>query len=184
MNRNGPSGGRDLLGSELITREVPIVFAKHSKIGYKSSFHYCVERLHLSEWLGRIAHPRRECKAVLEYLVHIEPKPVFEPSIRRRPDRPMPVEAVSAERPAPPPRELTMSARQLSPSSPNILQPARPTVFNFRFSADRSFKDKFERWKARRRQPKPHLVRARWRKMSRRAWKTSQRGRDTFPPRS
>ena len=49
MNRNGPSGGRDLLGSELITREVPIVFAKHSKIGYKSSFHYCVERLHLSE---------------------------------------------------------------------------------------------------------------------------------------
>ena len=38
-----------------------------------------------------------------------------------------------------------MSERQLSPSSPNILQPARPAVFNFRFSADRSFKEKFER---------------------------------------
>ncbi|MEE9263561.1 MAG: hypothetical protein V3V11_03810, partial [Vicinamibacteria bacterium] len=53
-------------------------------------------------------------KAVLEYLVRIEPKPVFEPSIRRRPARPVPVEAA-------------------------------PTVFNFRFSADRSFKEKFER---------------------------------------
>ncbi len=40
---------------------------------------------------------------------------------------------------------MTTSERQLSPSSPNILQPARPTVFNFRFSADRSFKEKFER---------------------------------------
>ncbi len=84
-------------------------------------------------------------KAALEYLVRIEPKPVFEPSIRRRPDRPVPVEPARAERPAPPPRELTASKRQLSPSSPNMLQPARPTVFNFRFSADRSFKEKFER---------------------------------------
>ena len=84
-------------------------------------------------------------KAVLEYLVRIEPKPVFEPSIRRRPARPVPVEAAPAERPAAPPRELTMSTRQLSPSSPNIFQPARPTVFNFRFSADRSFKERFER---------------------------------------
>ena len=80
-------------------------------------------------------------KTVLEYLVRIEPKPVFEPSIRRRPARPVPVEPA----PAAPPRELTTSLRQLSPSSPNILQPARPTVFNFRFSADRSFKEKFER---------------------------------------
>jgi hypothetical protein len=40
---------------------------------------------------------------------------------------------------------LTTIERQLSPSSPNILQPARPAVFNFRFSADRSFKEKFER---------------------------------------
>ena len=53
----------------------------------------------------------------------------------------MPVEPA----PAAPPRELTTSLRQLSPSSPNILQPARPTAFNFRFSADWSFKEKFER---------------------------------------
>ena len=84
-------------------------------------------------------------KAALEYLVRIEPKPVFEPSIRKRPARPVPVESPPAESPAAPPRESTMSKRQLSPSSPNILQPARPTVFNFRFSADRSFKKKFER---------------------------------------
>ena len=86
-------------------------------------------------------------KAVLEYLVRIEPKPVFEPSIRRRPARPLPVEPAPApaERPAAPPRELTTGDRQLSPSSHNILQPARPAVFNFRFSANRSFKEKFER---------------------------------------
>ena len=160
------------------------------ELGYKSTFHYCVERLHLSEGsvasrihvanvsirfpqlLVALAENRisltvagllaphlsednvdtllADCagmtkKAALEYLVRIEPKPVFEPSIRRRPARPVPVEAAPAERPAVPPRELTQSKRQLSPSSPNILQPARPTVFNFRFSADRSFKEKFER---------------------------------------
>ena len=159
------------------------------ELGYKSTFHYCVERLHLSEGsvasrihvanvsirfpqlLVALAENRisltvagllaphlsednvdtllADCagmtkKAALEYLVRIEPKPVFEPSIRRRPARPVPVEAAPAERPAAPPRELTQSKRQLSPSSPNILQPARPAVFNFRFSADRSFKEKFE----------------------------------------
>ena len=30
-------------------------------------------------------------------------------------------------------------------SSPNLLEPARPDTFNFRFSADRNFKEKFER---------------------------------------
>ncbi len=84
-------------------------------------------------------------KAVLEYLVRVEPQPVFEPSIRRRPARPLAMEPAPAERPTAPPRELTMSERQRSPSSPNILQPARPAVFNFRFSANRSFKEKFER---------------------------------------
>ena len=84
-------------------------------------------------------------KVVLEYLVRIEPKPVFEPSIRRRPARPVPVEPAPAEKPVAPPRELTLSERQLSQSSPNMLQPARPAVFNFRFSADRSFKEQFER---------------------------------------
>ena len=84
-------------------------------------------------------------KAVLEYLVRIEPKPVFEPSIRKRRARPVPVEAVPAERPTARPREVTMSESQRPRSSPNILQPARPAVFNFRFSADRSFEEKFER---------------------------------------
>ncbi len=142
------------------------------ELGYKSTFHYCVERLHLSEGsvasrihvanvsirfpqlLVALAENRisltvagllaphlsednvdtllADCagmtkKTVLEYLVRIEPKRVFEPSIRRRPARPVPVEAA----PAAPPRELTTSTRQLPPSSPNILQPARPTVFNF-----------------------------------------------------
>ena len=169
------------------------------ELGYKSTFHYCVERLHLSEGsvasrihvanvsirfpqlLVALAENRisltvagllaphlsdgnvdtllADCagmtkKAALEYLVRIEPKPVFEPSIRRRPARPVPVEPGPAETPreeatpspaTPPRRELTLSERQLSPSSPNILQPARPAVFNFRFSADRSFKEKFER---------------------------------------
>ncbi len=160
------------------------------ELGYKSTFHYCVERLHLSEGSvasrihvanvsirfpqllvalaenrisltvagflaphlseGNVDKLLADCagmtkKEVLEYLVHIEPKPVFEPSIRRRPARPLPVEAAPAERPAPPPRELTMRTQQRSPSSANILQPARPAVFNFRFSADRSFKEKFER---------------------------------------
>ena len=160
------------------------------ELGYKSTFHYCVERLHLSEGsvasrihvanvsirfpqlLVALAENRisltvagllaphlsednvdtllADCagmtkKAVLEYLVRIEPKPVFEPSIRRRPARPVPVETALAEGPAAPPRELTLRTQQLSPSSPNILQPAQPTVFNFRFSADRSFKEKFER---------------------------------------
>ena len=123
------------------------------ELGYKSTFHYCVERLHLSEGSvasrihvvnvsirfpqllvalaenrisltvagllaphlseGNVDKLLADCagmtkKEVLEYLVHIEPKPVFEPSIRRRPARPLPVEAAPAERPAPPPRELTM----------------------------------------------------------------------------
>ena len=160
------------------------------ELGYKSTFHYCVERLRLSEGsvasrihvanvsirfpqvLVALAENRisltvagllaphlseenvdkllADCagmtkNAVLEYLVRIEPKPVFEPSIRKRPARPLPVETAPAERPTAPPRELTTSERQRSLSSPNILQPARPAVFNFRFSADRSFKEKFER---------------------------------------
>ncbi len=147
------------------------------ELGYKSTFHYCVERLQLSEGsvasrihvanvsirfpqlLVALAENRisltvagllaphlsednvdtllADCagmtkKTVLEYLVRIEPKRVFEPSIRRRPARPVPVEAAPAARSAAPPCESTTSKRQLSPSSPNILQPARPTVFNFR----------------------------------------------------
>ena len=84
----------------------------------------------------------KTCKATQEYLVAIKPKPVFEPSIRRRP---------SAPQPATPPDKLSPQAPnpQLDATppkgSPTILQPARPDEFNFRFSADRDFKDKFER---------------------------------------
>ena len=109
------------------------------------------EKQNVAKLIAHIADMSRR-KVALElgykstlYLVRIEPKPVFEPSIRRRPARPVPVESPPAESPAAPPRELTTSQHQLSPGSPNILQPARPTVFNFRFSADRSFKEKFDR---------------------------------------
>ena len=80
-------------------------------------------------------------KATEVYLIAFKPKPVFEPSIRKRP---------STQQPAapPPPRndEITPKAPQPpQKSSETILQPATPCEFNFRFSADRDFKDKFER---------------------------------------
>ncbi len=81
-------------------------------------------------------------KETEEYLVALKPKPVFEPSIRKRP-----------QPAAPPPQleKLTPRAPALRPdakpkkSSPTLLQPARPDEFNFRFAADRDFKNKFER---------------------------------------
>ena len=86
------------------------------------------------------------CKATQEYLVALEPKPVFEPSIRRRP---------SGQQPTAPPQpqnDKSSSNAQKPPLqqtppkiSPTILQPATPDEFNFRFSADREFKDKFDR---------------------------------------
>ena len=39
----------------------------------------------------------------------------------------------------------TRNGRPAFRTSPSILEPARPEVFNFRFAADREFKDKFER---------------------------------------
>ena len=80
---------------------------------------------------------RRETE---EYLVAIKPKPVFEPSIRKRPSQPALVEPPrEASAPSPPP------AVETPKNSPPILQPARPEIYNFRFSANRDFKDKFER---------------------------------------
>ena len=85
-------------------------------------------------------------KATEEYLVTIRPKPVFAPSIRRQPQR--------APKPAPAPSPQLESKALPSPepqpaptpkTSPPILQPAEPEVFNFRFSANREFKEKFER---------------------------------------
>ncbi len=169
------------------------------ELGYKSTFDYCVERLHLSEGsvasrlhvanvsirfpqlLVALAENRisltvagllaphlsaenvetllSDCagmskRAVMEYLVRIDPKPVFEPSIRRRPTGRLPAEPPREEKPqeeatpspeATPPREVTANKPQLSPSTLNILEPAQLDTYNFPFSADRSFKEKFER---------------------------------------
>ena len=83
----------------------------------------CAEKQNVAQLIAHIAEMSRR-KVALElgdkstlYLVCIDPKPVFEPSIRRRPARPVPVEPVPAERPAAPPRELMMRTQQLSPSS-------------------------------------------------------------------
>ena len=83
---------------------------------------------------------RRETE---EYVVAFKPKPVFEPSIRKRPfprgpaapvpeesprDTPAPSTSASPLPPSPPPPPV-----QNPKSSPTILQPARPEVYNFRF---------------------------------------------------
>ena len=75
-----------------------------------------------------------------EYLVALRPKPVFAPSIRKTPSRP----AFTSPPKAPAVHE-TRNTRPAFRTSPSILEPARPEVFNFRFAADREFKDKFER---------------------------------------
>ena len=86
-------------------------------------------------------------KETEEYLVTLRPKPVFEPSIRKRPSARQPAaplqqpqnDKVTPKAPEPP-------LEQTPPkNSPTILQPAETDAFNFRFSADRDFKDKFER---------------------------------------
>ncbi len=97
-------------------------------------------------------------RIVEEYLVALRPKPVFNPSIRKRP---APVENREQARPErqqetmreseqskpPCPAPFVEEAPRPRPTSPssNLLQPARPDRFNFRFSADRNFKEKFER---------------------------------------
>jgi hypothetical protein len=88
-----------------------------------------VEKL-LSDCTGRTK------RATEEYLVTLRPKPVFEPSIRKLPEPLRPAPAT----PMPPPE--TPRPR---PSPAPILAPATPTQFNFRFSADRRFKEKLER---------------------------------------
>jgi len=94
---------------------------------------------------------RREAE---EYLVALRPKPVFAPSIRKTPTRPQ--EGLWAASSSPPSAQTTSahttpsvpeapSPRPALRTSPPILEPAQPDQFNFRFSADRTFKDKFER---------------------------------------
>ncbi len=95
-------------------------------------------------------------KQTEEYLVAIKPKPVFEPSIRKRSATAAPALEPSprdATAPAPAPLVWPSSSSpvpnhppvETPKSSPTILEPARPEIFNFRFSADKEFKDKFER---------------------------------------
>ena len=76
---------------------------------------------------------RRE---VEEYLVALRPKPVFMPSIRKTPSRPASASVLKT-----PP----VQARPTPRVAPSILEPATPVTFNFRFAAERRFKDKFER---------------------------------------
>ena len=79
-------------------------------------------------------------REVEEYVVALRPRPVFTPSIRRAPSTR-----------TPPPAMLTMptpeptTPRPIPRVSSSILEPARPETFNFRFAADRKFKEKFER---------------------------------------
>ncbi len=78
-----------------------------------------------------------------EYLVALRPKPVFAPSIRKTPSRPA-LTSPLAMQPTPTRPEAT-APRPVPRVSPSILEPARPETFNFRFAADRKFKEKFER---------------------------------------
>ena len=85
-------------------------------------------------------------RAVEEYLVELRPKPVFRPLIRKRPS---PIKERN-EAPVEEQQEALLIHEEASsppsPSpSPNVLEPARADVFNFRFSADGDFKEKFER---------------------------------------
>jgi len=92
-------------------------------------------------------------REVEERLVLLRPKPVFTPSIRKTPSptlerkEPSPSQPVppTTLAPAAPPVPEAPGPRSSQRSSPSILQPATPTSYNFRFAADREFKDKFER---------------------------------------
>ena len=142
----------------------------HLELGYKNLFDYCTKHLGISEgaaylrmqvanfcrrfheileWLSRnqisltvagllsACVTEENCSIILsdcqrktkheveEYLVALRPKPIFKPMIRRK--------AV---------KKVIERAPQ---KSPGTVQPACPEVFNFRFSADRAFKEKLVR---------------------------------------
>ena len=91
-------------------------------------------------------------RAAEEYLVRLRPKPVFTPSIRRQS---VPVLKVGSLRPAVQ-TNISPSGEPFRPvseeppqpprrSTPPLLTPATPEQFNFRFAADRRFKEKLER---------------------------------------
>lgn len=80
-----------------------------------------------------------------EYLVSIQPKPVFKPSIRKQARRQSESTPVApASEPEPEPATRPFQSVPLPRSKP-IVEPAEPDRFNFRFAADKSFKEKFER---------------------------------------
>jgi hypothetical protein len=94
-----------------------------------------------------------------EYVVQFRTKPVFKPSLRKQPAQtPQGTETSPSVEDPPGPLNKDATPQQRSPSAmdppppspprrdtPNILQPAEPNRFNFRFSADRKFKEKFDR---------------------------------------
>ena len=97
-------------------------------------------------------------RAVEEYLVALRPKPVFNPSIRKRPSSKMGRDKArdegqkeTAQEREPSKASCPVASAQETPSQPprssstNLLEPSRPDTFNFRFSADGNFKAKFER---------------------------------------
>ena len=88
-----------------------------------------------------------------EYLVALRPNPVFASSIRRTPSRPQrgplaltsPPSVQTAPPDKTPPVHEAWAGRPAFRTSPSILEPARPEIYNFRFASDRKFKEKFER---------------------------------------
>ncbi len=87
-------------------------------------------------------------RSVEEYLVALKPKPVFKPSIRKKPSPSRQTgEADQKTQPTTEPPEEPSAKEEPShkPPTPNLLEPAEPEIFNFRFSADADFKAKFER---------------------------------------
>src|SRR5215470_12881837 len=90
-------------------------------------------------------------REVKEYLVALKPAPLFKPGIRRAPGGAPPCEPDTGSRspeaslplPTTPPSPGPRPRRPEKPSS--FIQPAEPEVHNFRFSADKAFKEKLLR---------------------------------------
>ena len=123
----------------------------HLECGYKNLFDYCVRRLRLSEGSValriQVANVSRRFPELLEALARNRMSltvagllaPVLTESNL---EKLLSDCAGMTKREAETPRSGPRPAPRVSPS---ILEPARPDVFNFRFAADRKFKDKFER---------------------------------------
>jgi hypothetical protein len=83
-------------------------------------------------------------REVDEYLVALKPKPVFNPSIRKQPS-PESEKARPEAQQSPALSAADTPSRRPPSASPNLLEPASPDLFNFRFAAGGDFKKKFER---------------------------------------